>query len=236
MVFNITSGDFTAAVKNSDLDIKLILSNRLSAPILLMIKFRRSSLQKTKAIMRKQANNLHYLNREWMNVVGYRTSRALFTYKHVNSKLGLQHTRHHWQPLSIFWAYRNPPIAYDMNDAWCVKGWPHYRGNFPCSFRTVVWFLSRPLRFWLMKEGWRRQGQPLKVTAQWRDYLNQDKLLNHSQHDLTSLSKALVVVPAGVWAHDLPLGSLVLSQLNWANRAAVCWLSSLSDVPQSFAL
>ena len=64
MVFNTTSGDFTAAVKNSDLDIKLILSNRLSAPILLMIKFRRSSLQKTKAIMRKQANNLHYLNRE----------------------------------------------------------------------------------------------------------------------------------------------------------------------------
>lgn len=64
MVFNITSGDFTAAVKNSDLDIKLILSNRLSAPILLMIKFRRSSLQKTKAIMRKQANNLHYLNKE----------------------------------------------------------------------------------------------------------------------------------------------------------------------------
>ena len=64
MVFDTTSGDFTAAVKNSDLDIKLILSNRLSAPILLMIKFRRSSLQKPKAIMRKQANNLHYLNKE----------------------------------------------------------------------------------------------------------------------------------------------------------------------------
>lgn len=64
LVFDTTSGDFTAAVKNSDLDIKLILSNKLSAPILLMIKFRRSSLQKAKAIMRKQANNLHYLNKE----------------------------------------------------------------------------------------------------------------------------------------------------------------------------
>lgn len=65
MVFDTTSGDFTAAVKNSDLDIKLILSNRLSAPIRLMIKFRRSSLQKkTKAIMRKPANNSHYLNKE----------------------------------------------------------------------------------------------------------------------------------------------------------------------------
>ena len=41
---HLTSGDLTAAVKNSDLDIKLILSKRLSLPILLIIKFRRSSL------------------------------------------------------------------------------------------------------------------------------------------------------------------------------------------------
>ena len=65
---------------------------------------------------------------------------------------------------------------------------------------------------------------------------NLDKVSNHIQLDLTSFSKTLVVDPAVVWAHDLPLGSLVLSQMNWANRAAVFWLSSLSDVPQSCAL
>ena len=58
MVFNTTSGDFTAAVKNSDLDIKLILSNRLSAPIRLMIKFRRSSLQKNKGNNEKTSKQL----------------------------------------------------------------------------------------------------------------------------------------------------------------------------------
>ena len=34
-----------------------------------------------------------------------------------NSKLGCQHTGHHWQLLSvesILWAYRNPPITHDM--------------------------------------------------------------------------------------------------------------------------
>lgn len=41
---SVTSGDFTAAVKDSDLEIKLILSSKLSAPILLIIKLRRSSL------------------------------------------------------------------------------------------------------------------------------------------------------------------------------------------------
>ena len=72
-----------------------------------------------------------------------------------------------WQPLLVhLWAYCNPPIAHYMNDAWCMKGRPHHRGNFPYSCRTVVWVLLCPFQFWV----WRRQGQWLNVTTQWRNH------------------------------------------------------------------
>ena len=69
---------------------------------------------------------------------------------------------------------------------------------------------------WLMKEGWRRQGQRLNVTAQWCNHLTWDRVSNQSQHDLTSCFfwKTLVVGPARVWTHNLLLLSrTLLSQL-----------------------
>ena len=97
----------------------------------------------------------------------------------VSSDFSIQ--ERHWQPLSVhLWTYCSPPIAHDMNDVWCVKGRPHYQGNFPYSFRTV----TSP-SIWLLKEGWGRQGQRLNFTTHWRDHLNWDKVSNHSQHDLT---------------------------------------------------
>ena len=146
------------------------------------------------------------------NVVDWgTTNRALFTLDNVNSKLGRQQTR---APLAAAISSCNTTITHDMNDMWCVKDRPHHRGNFPYCFRTVVWVLLRPLRFWLIKEEWRKQVQWLNVTAQWRDHLNWDRVSNHSQHHLTSFFKTLVVGPAEVWTYDLPLGRPVLSQLS----------------------
>ena len=147
------------------------------------------------------------------NVVDWgTTNRALFTLDNVNSKLGRQQTR---APLAAALSSCNTTITHDMNDMWGVKDRPHHRGNFPYCFRTVVWVLLRPFRFWLMKEEWRRHGQRLNVTAQWRDHLNWDKVSNHSQqHHLTSFLKTLVVGPAVVWTYDLQLGRPVLSQLS----------------------
>ena len=78
---------------------------------------------------------------------------------HVNSKLRLQSTRCQWQRLSIhLWAYCNPPIDHYMKDTWCVKGRQHDGGlTSPTLSKQKCRFLC-PLQFWLMKEGWRRQG------------------------------------------------------------------------------
>ena len=52
---------------------------------------------------------------------------------------------------------------------------------------------------WPMEGVWRRQGQHLKVTAQCCDPLNWDKILNQSQHGLTSFLNTLVVGSGGVF-------------------------------------
>ena len=57
----------------------------------------------------------------------------------------------------------------------------------PYSFRTMSRVLLRPLPTEI--QGWRRQGQRLNVTAQWRDHLKLRKA--HSKHDLTSFFKDL---------------------------------------------
>ena len=129
----------------------------------------------------------------------------------VSSDVSIQGLQ--WQPLSVhLWAYCYPPTAHDINGAWCAKGRPHHKGTY--TFLTLLWVFLRPLRFWPMKEEWRKQVQRLNVTTQWRDHLNWGKNSNHSQHDLTSFLKTPVSGPTGVWIQDLRLCRLVLSQLS----------------------
>ena len=62
-------------------------------------------------------------------------------------KLGIQHTRRHWQPLSVhLWAYCTHP-THDVSDVmWCVKVGHTTRVYVPYTFRTVVWVLLRATR------------------------------------------------------------------------------------------
>ena len=48
-----------------------------------------------------------------------------------------------------------------------------------------------------------------------------DKVLNHSQQDLTSFLTTLVVGPAGIWR--TPFGSVDRRSPNLVNQAAVIW-------------
>ena len=72
----------------------------------------------------------------------------------------------HWQPLSVhLWAHCNPPIAHDMNDAWKVN---NTTGETSCThFPTLVLVLLSPPppspSIYLMKEGWKIQGQRANV-------------------------------------------------------------------------
>ena len=97
-----------------------------------------------------------------------------------------------------------PPLAHDMNGACKVD---HTTGDFHYSVWTVVFFLLHPLWFWLMKEGWKRQGQLLNVTALWHDRFNWDKISIHKPAQSHHFFLALV------WTHDLPLGRPMPSQL-----------------------
>ena len=117
----------------------------------------------------------------------------------------------HWQPLSVhLWAHCNPPIAYEMNDAWCVKGKPHHRGNFLYSFPIVGWVLLLPPRLspsiYLMKEGWKIQGQRANVHPP----PPPPPPMTRSSVSPVCL-KTLVVEPAGIWTHDPPLSIPALS-------------------------
>lgn len=58
------------------------------------------------------------------------------------------------------WAH-DPPIAYEINDAWSVKSRPHSRVNFPYSSPwTILGSCTFP-SISVIKEGWERQGQKL---------------------------------------------------------------------------
>ena len=81
----------------------------------------------------------------------------------------------------------------------------------PYSFRTMSRVLLRPLPTEV--QGWRRQGQRLNVTAQWRDHLNWERGFTASMISPVFL-KTLVDGPAAVWAHDFPLSRPALFQLS----------------------
>ena len=82
------------------------------------------------------------------------------------------------------WAYCNLPIAHDMNDTWCLKGRPHSVGSFTSS------------SIWLMREGWRREGQQLNVIAQWRGHLKSQPAWSHQIFQIPwgPFSKAFTLV------------------------------------------
>ena len=77
-----------------------------------------------------------------------------------------------------------------------------------------MWVLIHPLWFWLMKEGWRRQGEWLNVTALWQDRFNWDKISIHKP------ARSHHFFLTWVWAHDLPLSRPLPS--NWGNRVVPC--------------
>ena len=138
----------------------------------------------------------------------------------VSSDVSIQ--ERHWQPLSVhLWAYCNPPIAHDMGSWWCVKGRSHHRGDFPYSFRTVVWVLYVPFDF--TNERRMKETRPTVYMLrhpQWRDHRNWDKLSNYSQDDLNSFLKTLLVGPVRAWTWRPPAQQTDRCSPNWANRAA----------------
>ena len=112
----------------------------------------------------------------------------------------------HWQPLSVhLWAHCNPPIAHDMNDAWKVN---NTTGETSCThFPTLVLVLLPPPpspSIYLMKEGWKIQGQRANVPPP------PPPPMTRSSVSPVCL-KTLVVEPAGIWTHDPPLSIPALS-------------------------
>ena len=79
----------------------------------------------------------------------------------------------------------------------------------PYSLRTMSRVRLRPLPTEV--QGWRRQGQRLNATAQWRDHLNWERGFTASMISPVFL-KTLVDSPAEVWTHDLPLSRPALFQ------------------------
>ena len=91
-------------------------------------------------------------------------------------------------------------------------------GKLPLLFSNGSVGSFTPPLLWPMTEGWRRQGQRLIVTAQWRDRLNWDKVSNHSQQ-INMISPVFW----RLWLLVRPLFEPMTSHLadwccpNWAN-------------------
>ena len=81
----------------------------------------------------------------------------------------------------------------------------------PYSFRTMSQVLLRPLPTEV--QGWRRQGQRLNVTAQWRDHLNWERGFTASMISPVFLKTLVDELRTSCSADG--------ASSNWATRAAV---------------
>ena len=81
----------------------------------------------------------------------------------------------------------------------------------PHSFQTMSSVILCPLPTGV--QGWRRQGQQLNVTAQWRDHLKWERDFTASMISPVFF-KTLVDGLAGVWTHNLPLSRPAVLQLS----------------------
>ena len=96
---------------------------------------------------------------------------------------------------------------------WTCQRRPRQREVRALLFSTSVVGSFTPPSNWHV--GWRRLGQRLNVTVQWRDHLNwSEQGVKHSQYDLNSYFKTLVC------DRDLPLCSLPTELTRW-------WLPTL---------
>ena len=127
----------------------------------------------------------------------------------MNSKLGRQHTKAHWQPLSVhLWASYTYP-THDVNDVMC-EGWPHHRGLRSLLFSNsdVGSFMSHKNQISVSAWDGTYGFSPLSEKTRKSNRL---QMSLQRQLFLLSYLKTLSVGPTGVQTRDLPLSRPALS-------------------------